>query len=134
MRSVKQYCRRSVKFRWIIKWSECSFFPGTFTVAALNYARTDAFAPAFGDRAGVRNLVVFVTDGVSFDSVDLGNGLTTLDIAAGLLHQVADVSRNLFCFADKEILFDQYSPARLQLSLLIDLFLIIKMWSVLCRT
>ena len=65
---------------------------GTFTVEALNFARTDGFSAAFGDRVDARNLVIFVTDGVSFDSVDIGNGLTTLDLAADFLHGVADVS------------------------------------------
>ena len=61
---------------------------GTHTVAALEYARNSAFKPEFGDREDVDNYVILVTDGVSYDSVDIGNGRTTLDLAATLLKEL----------------------------------------------
>lgn len=49
--------------------SSLSFLGGTSNLAAgLNQARTNQFTSANGDRTGVQNIVIFITDG--FDSSD----------------------------------------------------------------
>ena len=61
------------------------FAAGTYTVEALNFARTNAFIGDFGDRPGIPNYVIFITDGVSIDNIPPGS----LKTAADKLHEVA---------------------------------------------